>query len=475
MNTTKQNIENGRILNNNPNPEFQIFVDHSEGMSGDVAVSWCISPTLSQQLKDEGILHPLVVLLAVDSQGNENGSRTIVPLNDMMTYFRFIKPDTMKLKGYIMRDSEKTFKQNRQFYDTPNAYNSSGYNIDFIYGGMDKGNESKHWGSSSLELLRYKNYITECYTVVEVPKSAFSKPMNPKLQFLLDWLMKTAPRDDCAQRRRIIGLLTWKWVPILVYALWHVTWRTVPATLMWMAGWTNIQWKYCFKPWIGSIEDVFYHVFDWEHRKSTFHSNVLTKRISKKDLIESSDGEKWFNMSKISIAWWMLSPLWLLAITVFALVVDKPTITTLFIFVGLPTIVATAIKTFVNLVEYVPYWTYEVKNAKSGTNHAIWLYPLIWFGFVIGLVFSGIAFLVGLILVPVIWVSDKINKQIDRYGDYLYEREMEQNDFSNNEDILCHNIAEDHIPSFDTIPVNRISYKLRFKRFKQKVCKPIIR
>jgi len=464
------------------NKDFTIFVDDSEGMTGDVAVSWCISPELSQRMKDSNIHKPVVVLTAVNEAGFEQKNRVCVPLNDMMTFFRFTSPNIKKLKAFIMFDDELSFKELKYKLTTEGYYNK--FSTSLVAEDYRRITFGKLWGQNSDAVADNPRYIDDCFIVVNVPEDAFSRPVNRHVQFFLDWMHSSAPKDDCAQRRRFIGLVTWKWPLIVGYAVAMTLYRFIIASVIWLLGWTKTDWKEVFKPWTGSLTGAvsgnYSGYSDWE-------TNELYRPVIKNNYVKSSDEKHGYFLGEVNIYWFPLAPLWMIFLTVVVLIIsldDSYTFTDvatpLYTFgIIVPTLFLLFFKMVWNIVKKTPYWKYELHlqlYSRSKTENITGIMAIPMFTLVgIATLASMVMFVIKVMAFPLFWLSDKFEKAMNDYQDRIIKKESIKNDFSMNEDILCHNIAENHVPSLDTIPTNRISYGLKVQKFKQKVCKPLIR
>ncbi len=200
-------------------------------VSAMVPVSWCLSPDLTERLKEQGVKNPY--MLIVISNGDAEVSRHVVPLTDLMTYIQFQKPGKNRIHGTVVwsnhdGDPKKVLTEKDDF---------GGYRCSVLerrdpmldrfrkpYEGVDWWRVARELGreDESEETLREESALREEVILqrwftsmkripeadvldVEVSEKMFAKAPPKVVQWFvnqLPWERKT--HDQCHFRRRLM-------------------------------------------------------------------------------------------------------------------------------------------------------------------------------------------------------------------------------------------------------------------------------
>ena len=69
---------------------FELTIGGPEGIdNADVPVRWCITPRFIDKMEEDGVKDPHILLVSFNPITNEEVSRTLTPLAELMTYVRF--------------------------------------------------------------------------------------------------------------------------------------------------------------------------------------------------------------------------------------------------------------------------------------------------------------------------------------------------------------------------------------------------
>lgn len=174
---------------NDVKTSFELHVADTDVTSGTIAVSWCLTKELLQNLADRGLQDPQVVICVAPVGARyhiKKEYRKVVSLKDLMAYIEFRCPGKNKIYAFIpMVDKRKA--RNHFLCKDGGAFATS--IIDY---------DGSRW-RDTLSSLESKDVVT-----VNVPKECFAREPREWEKQWVNHLFKAKPIDQCDFRRRRI-------------------------------------------------------------------------------------------------------------------------------------------------------------------------------------------------------------------------------------------------------------------------------
>jgi len=169
--------------------KFELHVAETDVSSGTIAVSWCISKDMLQDLADRGVRDPQVVICVVpvgECYHIKKEYRKVVSLKDLMAYIEFRCPGKNKIYAFIPMKSKRPA---RNYFLNKEHGEFETHIVDY---------DGSQWGSS-LQSVESKDVVT-----VNVPRECFAPEPREWEKEWVNHLFKSKPIDQCHFRRRRI-------------------------------------------------------------------------------------------------------------------------------------------------------------------------------------------------------------------------------------------------------------------------------
>ncbi|MCZ2224697.1 MAG: hypothetical protein LC122_13825 [Chitinophagales bacterium] len=208
--------------------EFNLNLADKDVTGGNIAVSWCLSKELIEELVDSGAQDPSVVIVIApegDSYDSSKELRKVVPLRDLVAYVDFRYPGKNKIWGFISKRNVKIIS-NRYL----ERY-SRGYSYDIL------SNDGTEYARSFI--VNHWDYVSLPISV-DIPKECFAPEPS---QFEKDWVMwlnTSKAFDQCEFRRKRLFAYTVQ--PVLFLINMFVKFVFFVAGLMICSKNLNLKW-----------------------------------------------------------------------------------------------------------------------------------------------------------------------------------------------------------------------------------------
>jgi len=244
--------------------------------NADIPVRWCISNKALDDLKDRGVLNPVILIAAF--KGNNELSRQVLPISKVKTFLRFTKAGECQIQIWIV-DGDEIKKGKLLGISLTNYYDEvkEDFYGDYVYG----------------------HYTEE----VEIPEEAFGKEPPPLLKWYNNWGFPKKESDTCKFWQRLL-IFGWnKWIIMLGYALLNTIGKIMIIFLYISFGYqklVTINWLHLLHP------------FDYGAKYIVSEGEYLGfKRSSWAILVSRSD--KWYQFRKSlkcdDVLWILVTPL----------------------------------------------------------------------------------------------------------------------------------------------------------------------
>ena len=194
---------------------MKLIVSSEEVGSPTVPLRWCITPDEVQHLKQEKMLNPHLLLVAI--HGDWEVDRQLVPLSQMLTYVTFSRSGKNRLAACIVSNSESVKELKKRYL------------------GKD---EYGHYNCNVFEDGRLQVGYAQTGVTVQVAKEFFAKEPAAWERFWVNLWFETRQRDQCQFRRR--RMLAYSIQPplVLLYVTAKILFRFLAAFF-----WSITKWK----------------------------------------------------------------------------------------------------------------------------------------------------------------------------------------------------------------------------------------
>lgn len=201
--------------------------------SAAMPIRWCVSRSVLEDLKGDGVLDPQILIIVWHSPYSEK--RYMVPLGDMMTYIAFRKPGRNIVHAVIMAEGAE------YLYKRCLRRSGGAYDTDLV--------------SRTGELLemRYRAVASE---TVEVDERFFAKKPPQWLSSWVNRWFEGKPVDECAFRRRAILAFTLQPPCLGLFWLGKSVTSFLCALWLLLLGKRGINLAPIVKPWRYELRDV---------------------------------------------------------------------------------------------------------------------------------------------------------------------------------------------------------------------------
>jgi hypothetical protein len=174
------------------------------------------------------IPNPHVVFLITN--GDREMSRKVVPLEQGSTFLTFDRGGENVIHAFVVFGYEaRRMKAYARDVDLWDQWSGTYY-------------------TSAVRSKCEQLVFTGTSVSVNVDGELFAKPINPQVAYFVNLWHEKKLDDQCHFRRRLIFLLTIKWIPLMIYALLMTMWKGGVAVICASVGMTKINWKAIGRP-----------------------------------------------------------------------------------------------------------------------------------------------------------------------------------------------------------------------------------
>jgi hypothetical protein len=185
---------------------FEIKVADINVTSGAVPVSWCITPELLQECRENNVEDPQIVIVVApdgDAYHESREARYVVPLRDLLAYIEFRVPGPTKIWAFIPQVGKKSHVKDRYLSKSGHSYSTSILSSDgdmwsYNFSHTGKMIKDRH-GHDALEHLPTMPALP---LSVDVPKGIFAPEPSEKEKEWVNHLFRYKAEDQCEFRRR---------------------------------------------------------------------------------------------------------------------------------------------------------------------------------------------------------------------------------------------------------------------------------
>ena len=438
--------------------------------NADVIVRWCITPELTEHLIKTGVDNPHIILSTCTKAGDHEW-RGVYPLNELMAYARFYQAGEQKIFASIinMCKSPTLMKDHKKNILMKNVNNYYSYMFQIV-GKIERTPDDDN------------DILAQTEELVEIPAGVFATEVPAWLDWYVNmWHGKFANDDGCQFRTRaIIGLF--KWIPMLAWAIIHTLFFGAMVLGAWGMG-------------------LYSWIQNWSGFKDPFDISTSTSMLSSSEgkhsnLLDSSY-IPWIHwtptLSQAIVSPFMLCPtiisIWLAVAGLISIGPDLDYLEAFSAFAVAYGIISGLlilwdVSNTLSHLYMVKVEEVDTPDSKiSGCSiifAAIILITIclfIWLpGWLAGAIFTAI----GLILFTVWahtqkWATDLAKgyfKQIDKIYLWINKYFGPNEDYTEMRELFCPKDMSNLTTDIDTLPTESVSWRLRFRNFKAKVCKP---
>lgn len=227
--------------------------EKGEVQNANIPVRWCVNKETLGELRQKGVLNPYILLVVVSKQ--KEMSRQICPLDKLVDYIQFHRPDENKIYATIVWDDKGKKGLWKRFLKKDDGY----YGTDLVsYGDF------------------YKPDICMDFAEIDimVPKELFAKERPEWLKLWVNLCFEGSTIDECHFRKRAIVAFTIQPPAIFLWTLLKIIPRWVTIILLIALGywfdfeeWNPKKWKPLwnlkplFRPWRYDFTDLFSDVW----------------------------------------------------------------------------------------------------------------------------------------------------------------------------------------------------------------------
>lgn len=220
---------------------MKLIMQSMESGNPTIPVRWCVTPEEAAVLKNQGTIHPHILILVSYQNGRED--RQLVPLESAMTYLSFRYPGTHEVRAKIYwfcdQDQAKSFK--RHFLDRANRrdyYNEvkSVYSEDLM--GVFSG------GLPATDMYDMQKVTVDASYFAPEP----SKFMNAWVNHIYEYL----PIDQCEYRKRKVLSTVATPMFLLVKSIAAIMFYLVKALM----GLRGMDFKELLHPFTNDLADM---------------------------------------------------------------------------------------------------------------------------------------------------------------------------------------------------------------------------
>jgi len=455
--------------------KFELIIGDAGGKidNGDVPIRWCISKEYVENLEEQGIIDPHVLIASYaprkkgeDKNFTKEMDRRMVPLTELMTYLRFTRAGKAKVYGIILDGSEGR-------KELHNRYMKVGWygRPEIVYSYDDKLHKD-------MDLC-----VTTTSEIVEIPANVFGKEPSPWMKWYVNlWHEKNGRVvDECHYRRRLLLAFTLKWILVLIYTLCTIIAGAVITGLFSLCGWhKEVKFFRSFRPFKYPFLSI--NLLDGDIRWKTNFFAFRRKALHNKfeDTTPLLSGYIFTPILWIviaSIAWYfepngvvgliMMTLMGILPIALLFVVIDT---------VGAVVELAMRFswfKKFDNKLYEIVQWMRSNKYAKALRITILAVMGYLAFDILYALM-GLIAIWLGVMVVTIV-IFYVFAEAINRWLLNKYSITPEDNDYSNIKALLCPREEDNLRPNIKYIPKNRRTIRLWYLDMKNKVCKPMQR
>lgn len=455
-----------------PTPPFELIVGDIGGeiLNGDVPVRWCVTPSLVQQLENDGIIDPHILLISATTDMVEM-QRQMVPLTELMTYVRFTRAGEMRLHGFIL-DGKKGRKRLHSDYMKKT---SGDYGTDVFF----------HYNNELHDDLPHEHDRTSVNVII--PEGVFGKEPNELVKWYVNYWHTSNKKivDECHFRQRLILGVTLKWIPFTIWTMMLIAFHLFVSGGFALAGFykNNKVWR-SFRPhkYLSLEYNIMDDVnLDWKeckfllHRKYTYH--------------KGTDSE--FDKDMVMLLSIPFFPITLLVqgiiVGIFAeyfgqvMLYVTGTLFVVLLIVDLCMLLVNWLenteifvkffKRIGNKIDTLVDWMEESNRLKYIKWIAMGVIAVISLFVILAFMTWAATFLVPIIAImfaSVIW-GDKWMIWLDN----AYTVRPEDNNYGEIKELLCPREEANLLPDYNFIPPKQRTFRLWYLDLKHKVCKPM--
>ena len=407
-------------------PLLELIIGDETGRhdNADVPVRWCLNNSLIEDMKKKNIKNPQVLLVTLGEDGREMpGGRTMAPLKELMSIGRFTRPGKNTIFGLVVHNvfgNTKILKRGL----TDRSINGRYETILVHDGKLDPSTDVKE-----MTLATAKRDVT-------IPEGIFAKQYPESLRWYINLWHRAPLEDDCHQNKRMAIAIP-KSIAVLGFITYHFIGRLFIGTLIAGLGWFHaVNWKPIFHPFTNSWTDVI------GENAPDMSSNWFAK-LFKMEGFGPTQKSSWNDRTGDTLVMMPFAPLWIVIAIWFFWMLDFSFIAG--IAAGLLLLAFVAV--VIGLI-YGVRWTY--RNVEWANRFGEPIFNILEKG--------GN------------WVWD----QLEKFNDWLIDREIERNRLDNLPELICpKNATQKIVADFSQIEMR--SLRLWFLRVKNKICKPAAR